>query len=82
MPDAPKRYEIIVNGRPRPWDKETISYDEVVVLAFPPPHDPNSVFTVQYSHGPKENPQGTLVQGQSVKVKSGMRFDVTQTNRS
>lgn len=82
MPEQARHFEIIVNGRPRPWSKQSISYEEVVDLAFPPPHKPTEFFTVQYSHGPKENPQGTLVAGQSVEVKSGMRFDVTRTDKS
>lgn len=82
MPDEQRIFEIIVNGRPRQWVKETISYTEVVDLAFPPPHKPTEIFTVQYSHGPKENPQGTLVEGQTVTVKSGMVFDVTRTDKS
>lgn len=76
------RSQIIVNARPKPWHKETISYSEVVDLAFPPPHKETEIFTVQYSRGPKENPTGTLVEGQSVKVKSGMVFDVTRTDKS
>lgn len=77
-----KKYEIIVNGRPKPWNEDTISNSQVVNLAFPPPHGPNEIFTVQYSRGPRENPQGTLVEGQTVKVKSGMVFDVTRTDKS
>ncbi len=82
MPDEQKKFEIIVNGRPRHWEKETISYTEVVDIAFPPPHKPTEIFTVQYSHGPPKNPQGTLVEGQTVTVKSGMIFDVTRTDKS
>ncbi len=82
MSEEHRKHEIFVNGTPKHWDKDMISYAEVVDLAFPPPHKPNAIFTVQYSHGPPENPQGTLVSGQSVKVKSGMRFDVTQTIQS
>jgi len=78
----PHKYELIVNGRPKPWYEERISYSQVVDLAFPPPHKDTEIFTVQYSHGPKENRQGTLVDGQTVLVKSGMVFDVTRTDKS
>ena len=77
-----KKFEIIVNARPKAWNEEKISYSQVVELAFPPPHKPTEIFTVQYSHGPKENPQGTLVVGKSVDVKSGMVFDVHRTDKS
>ena len=82
MSEENRRFELIVNGKPKPWNENTISYSQVVDLAFPPPHKPTEVFTVQYSHGPQENRQGTLVEGQKVNVKSGMIFDVTRTDKS
>lgn len=77
-----KRFNLIINGRPTQWDEETINFSQVINLAFPPPHKDTEFFTVQYSRGPNENPQGTLIDGQSVKVKSGMVFDVTRTDKS
>jgi len=77
-----KKFEIIVNARPKTWYEEAISFSQVDDIAFPSPHGPNEFFTVQYRHGPKENPEGTLVEGQSVEVKSGMVFDVTRTDKS
>ena len=85
MPDEPRphgRYTLIVNGTRKHWDEEKISYSQVVDLAFPPPHGPDELFTVQYSRGPSDNPQGTLAEGQSVSVKNDMVFDVGRTNRS
>lgn len=82
MVEEERKFEIIVNGKPKPWREDTISYSQVVDLAFPPPHKPTEVFTVQYSHGPKDYPQGTMVEGQSVTIKSGMIFDVTRTDKS
>jgi len=72
--------EIIVNGRPRKWEEATISYEQIVEIAFPgQPPDPNRIYTVTYKRGAD---QGTLVAGQSVNVKPGMIFNVTATNRS
>lgn len=82
MVEEERKFEIIVNGKPKPWYEETINYSQVVDLAFPPPHKPTEVYTVQYSHGPKENREGTLVEGQSATIKSGMIFDVTRTDKS
>ncbi len=82
MVEEERKFEIIVNGKPKPWYEETINYSQVVDLTFPPPHKPTEVFTVQYSHGPKENREGTLVEGQAVTIKSGMIFDVTRTDKS
>ena len=52
-------------------------------LAFnnEPPTGPNVVITVTYSKG--EHPKdGSLLPGQSVKVKAGMVFNVTATDKS
>ena len=74
---------IIVNAREKKWDKKEISYEEVVVLAFGSlSTDPNVVYTVTYSKGPNDKREGSLVRGQSVKVKNGMIFNVSQTNKS
>ena len=80
----PKSVSIVVNGRAKPWPKnEHISFEQVIALAFPnPPSGDGVQFTVQYMRGEGHKPAGTLVEGQSVKVKDGMEFDVTQTNRS
>ena len=79
-----KTVTIIVNGQAKTWPKNSeISFEEVVSLAFPtPPPGDNVQYTVQYTRGEGHKPSGTLVEGQSVKVKDGMEFDVTPTNRS
>jgi hypothetical protein len=82
MPEENRKFELIVNGRSKPWHESTITYSQVVELAFPTPHTPTEIFTVQYNHGPDENRKGTLVDGQKVFVKSGMIFDVTRTDKS
>lgn len=74
---------IIVNTREKKWEKPEISYEELVVLAFGTySPDPNTVYTVKFSKGSEHKREGSLVKGQSVKVKCGMIFDVTQTNKS
>lgn len=78
----PVRWTIIVNATEYPWYEKEISYMKVVDLPFPPPHTDTEMFTVQYSNGPKANPQGTLVKGKSVFVEKGMVFDVTRTDKS
>ena len=75
-----KKHEIIVNGRPQKVEQDELSYDQVVGFAFNPvPSGPNVVITVAWRHG---NEGGTLVEGQSVAVKDGMKFDVTATDKS
>jgi hypothetical protein len=74
-----KVHEIVVNGRPRQFEGPTITYDEVVRLAFPEgPFD--FIYTVVYinPHGH----DGTLAPDQRTAVHDGMEFHVRKTNRS
>ena len=78
-----KEVTIIVNTGEKTWNKKEISYEEVIVLAFGSySNDENVVYTVTYSKGPDSHHEGSLVKGGSVKVKDGMIFNVTQTNKS
>jgi hypothetical protein len=79
-----KELKIVVNGREKTWAEKEISFDQVIKLAFDnPPSGPNIVFTVTYRKGGNDNkPDGTLAQGESVKVKDGMVFNVTPTDKS
>jgi Multiubiquitin len=74
---------IIVNARAKTWTEKDISFEQVVKLAFPtPPPGENIVYTVTYRKGEGHKPEGTLTQGESVKVKDGMIFNVTATDKS
>lgn len=78
-----KEITIVINGTSKTVEKERLTFDEVIALAFEnPPTGDGVQFTVQYSRGHSDKPKGTLVEGQSVKLKEGMEFDVTPTNRS
>ena len=78
-----KGVTIIVNGRPREVEKTECSFDEVVRLAFEtPPYRQNTLFTVTYKRGHGNKPEGILVEGDSVKVKKGMIFNVCVTDKS
>jgi hypothetical protein len=77
-----KTITIIVNTREHQVEKDDITFDEVVALAFNPvPSGPNILLTVTYHRG-QGNKSGDLLPGKSVKVKHGMVFDVTATDRS
>lgn len=78
-----KEFTIIVNGRKKVVSVRRLSFDEILALAFNPiPTGENMKFTVTYGHGPKANHEGTLMEGQSVKIKDGMVFSVTATDKS
>jgi len=78
-----KHFDIFVNGRKKVVTTPELSFDQVVALAFDPiPTGPNVMFTITYRHGPRANPEGNLLEGGTVKVKDGMIFNVTPTNKS
>jgi hypothetical protein len=78
-----KNITIIVNGRQKVVTEKEMSFAEIIALAFDnPPTGPNIVFTVTYRRGHGNKPEGTLVEGETVKVKDGMIFNVTATDKS
>ena len=77
-----KSVTIVVNGRSKVVLKEELTFEEVVALAEGLPSGPNVIYTVVYRKGEDKKPQGTLVAGESVKVKNGMVFNVTATDKS
>ena len=77
-----KERTIIVNAQKKTTIEKDLSFDEIVELAYPGgPRGGDWVYTVTYrrAHG---NKSGTLVAGESLKIKDGMVFDVTQTDKS
>lgn len=78
-----KEFSIIVNGRQKVVIENEISFAEIIALAFDnPPTGPNIIFTVTYRKGENHKPEGTLIAGAKVKVKDGMVFNVTATDKS
>jgi hypothetical protein len=76
-------FHIIVNARPKVVTERVLSFDQIVKLAFEnPPSGPNIMFTITYRNGPPKNPEGSLLEGQSVKIKDKMVFNVTPTDKS
>lgn len=78
-----KETSIVINGRPTTVTEKELSYSQIVALAFdPPPSGDNVVITITYRRGQGDKPEGTLIEGQTVKVKDGMIFNVTSTDKS
>lgn len=79
-----KTVTIYVEGNPHEWPKnEDISYDQVVKLEVPT-YTPGSniTYSVKWTKGNGNKPEGILVPGASVKVKDGIRFTVSETGQS
>lgn len=80
--DAPgQNITIMVNGRPKPVTKQELTFSEIVALSNQPT-GPTVSYTVTYRRGQGNKPEGTLVEGESVKVKDGMIINVTATDKS
>lgn len=81
--DHAKEVTVLFNGRAKTIAKERLSFEEVIAYSFDAlPGGDGLQFTVQYTRGHNDKPNGTLLEGESVMVKQGMEFDVTPTNRS
>ena len=79
-----KLVTIIVEGTPHEWPKdEEISYEQVVTLEVPDyAQHPEINYSVKYKRGQGNKPEGILLKGESVKVKEGMVFSVSETGQS
>lgn len=75
--------KVFVNTHPVFVHTRTMSYWEVVHLAYPDAQPrPNAHFTVTYAKGHEGNSLTNLVDGQHVRIKKGMHFNVTPTDKS
>lgn len=80
---ARKTFEIIVNSRPRTVNARSVTFEQIVQLAFPGQHEPNVVFSMTYRHAASTPHAGELGAGGSVHVKKkGTVFNVTRTVQS
>ena len=81
--DASQPIPIVVNGRRVKVPGESISYADLVKIAYgTPPPDKATDFVVTYRGGPRPNPDGILAFGESVKLKPEMIFNVTPADKS
>jgi hypothetical protein len=81
--DKEKDYQIIINAREKLWLEHTITFQQVVTLAFGIMKESNNTsYTVTYLRGNGNKPEGSMVNGDAVKVKDKMIFNVTATNKS
>ncbi len=80
---AHTEYAIVINGELAVVPHQTVSFTEVVAIAYPVPPSPQTVFTVSYEHAEGPRHEGLLVDGQAVTVKKdGTTFDVVIAGKS
>ncbi len=83
MKEHEKRdYHIIISGREKTVEGDVLTFDQVVALApnLPAP-GPGVDYKVTFRHA-VDPQEGTLIHGESVKIKNGTEFVVSATNRS
>lgn len=74
---------IIVNGQAKQVTERELSFAQIVALAFGnSAGDGNTIFTVTFRRGEGKKPEGTLVAGETIKIKEGEIFNVTETSKS
>lgn len=79
-----KTVTIIVNARPKETDEKRLTFEQIVSLAYDgnPPTGSQWEFTVTYGKGPDDDKEGSLLPGKDVRVKDGMVFNVSATDKS
>lgn len=83
-PDLKKDFAVAVNGTLTVAHDASVSYEQVVHIAFPDSSAPDVTYSVTYrdADGPHGG-KGMLVAGESVRVKKeGTSFNVYPTTRS
>ncbi|WP_082455393.1 multiubiquitin domain-containing protein [Hymenobacter sp. AT01-02] len=78
---GPKDVTIIINGTPHMVAKDEMAFREIIALAGLA-SGPNVSYTLTYRRGHGNKPEGSLVEGDVVKVKDGMIFNATATDKS
>jgi hypothetical protein len=81
--DKDKEFTIIVNATPKVVEGRDLSFIEVVHLEFPNATvQGNIIYTVTYKKGPDSHKEGSMDIGDIVKLKKGMVFNVSATDKS
>jgi len=76
-----KTVTIKVNGRPRSVERRPHSYREIAAIGYPNPDFDKFNYTITYLHG-VGGAEGDLVEGESVRVKNRMVFNVRRSDKS
>ena len=83
MGEHTKTITIIVEATPHEWQKDEITFAELVTLEVPNySAHPEITYSVKFKNGHGNKPEGILAPGASAKVKEGMIFSVSETGQS
>lgn len=74
---------IIINGKEILVVEKRLSFIDVVILAFGVmSKEINTIYTMTFKRGEDKQREGSLVEGDIIRVKTGMIFNVTATDKS
>jgi len=78
-----KEFNVIINAEQKVVTSKKLSFMEIVKLAFGAViPNPSTIYTMTYKRGNGNKPEGTLVEGDTLKMKEGVIINVTATNKS
>jgi len=78
-----KEYEIIINGRTKVVKLKELSFFNIVKIAFGEIiSDGRKIYTMTFKKGHDCRPEGSLVEGDVIKIKKGVIFNVSATDKS
>jgi len=81
--DRAREITIVINAREYTIADTELTFQQIVMLAFPtPPTGENVLFTISFRRGHGNKPEGSLIAGETVKTKDGMVFVVSATDKS
>ncbi len=81
--DHTRGITIVINARERTVTDKELTFEQLVALAFPSaPTGENVLFTISFRRGHGNKPEGSLLAGETVKIKDGMVFVVSATDKS
>lgn len=76
-----REFNIIVNGRPKVVSPKRQTYRDIARVAYPDADFSKFLYTITYFNG-EDGREGDLVEGETVKVKNGMVFNVRRSDKS
>ena len=76
-----REFDIIVNGRPKVVSPKKQTYRDIARVAYPDADFSKFLYTITYFNG-EGGRGGDLVEGETVKVKNGMVFNVRRSDKS
>lgn len=81
--DRLREITIVINARERTITDKELTFEQLVTLAYPTtPTGENVLFTISFRRGHGNKPEGSLLAGETVKIKDGMVFVVSATDKS